>query len=118
MSNFNDVSLAFSGWLQTLTGVRTTGSYFEGRWITNELTPLTFKGVVQNLSPEDLKVLDGGNRTELSIKIHTQFELIPQESTTNVGDQINYRGDVYLVHNVAPRYIGGYFKVLAVRIPS
>jgi hypothetical protein len=116
MSNFNDVTGAFSGWLQTLIGERTTGSYVNGRWVDNAPTPISFKGVVQNLNAEDLKVLEEGNRTEIAIKIHTQFELIPQEGATTTGDKINYRNNVYLVYNVAPRYIGGYFKVLALRI--
>lgn len=107
--NFNDVSDAFDGWLQTVTGTRNSGSYVDGRWVDAVPTPLSFPGVVQNATPNDLKVLPEGNRGDESIKIHTQFELIIQ------SDVINYNGSSWLVFNVADRKIGGYYKAIAIK---
>ena len=107
--NFNDVSEAFTGWLSTITGERITGAYVNGVWVPSAPTVLSFLGVVQNTTPKDLKVLPEGGRTEEVIKIHTKFELIPQE------DYILYDNANWLVNNVANRKIGGYYKVICTR---
>ncbi len=111
----NDVSDAFDGWLQTITGTRTAGSYVSGRWVAGTPSNLSFSGVVQNATPDDLKVLPEGQRTEEAIKIHTTFELIPQIDNTNTGDLISYKSKSWLVYNVAHRYIGNYHKAIAIR---
>jgi len=113
--NFNDVTTAFDGWLQALTGTRNPGSYVNGRWVDGATTPLSFNGVVQNATPDDLKVLEEGMRTEEAIKIHTTFKLIPQIKGTTNGDLIFYDSESWLVHNVAHRNIGGYHKAIAIR---
>lgn len=112
--SINDVSAAFNGWLQVLTGVRNTGSYVDGRW-TPATSPLSFNGVIQNTVPDDLKVIEEGLRTSESIKIHTPFELVAQIADTTTGDLISYNGKDWLVHNVADRKIGGYYKAIAIR---
>jgi len=113
--NFNDVSAAFAGFLQTVTGTRNAGSYVSGRWVAGTPSALSFSGVIQNATPADLKVLAEGERTEEAIKIHTKFELIPQVGTTTKGDIILYKSKNWLVYNVAHRYIGGYHKAIAIR---
>jgi len=105
--NFNDVTDAFDGWLQALTGVRDSGGYVNHRWVNSD-APLSFNGVVQNATPKDLKVLPEGNRNDEAIKVHTTFEILEQ-------DKIDYRGSVWLVYNVADRKIGGYYKAIAIR---
>lgn len=111
----NPVDDAFGGWEQIITGARTAGSYVSGRWVTGTPSDLSFSGVVQNATPDDLKVLPEGQRTEEAIKIHTTFELIPQIDNTNTGDLISYRGKDWLVYDVAHRYIGNYHKAIAIR---
>lgn len=115
MENFNDVSDAFDGWLQVLTGTRNPGSYVSGRWVTGATTPLSFPGVVQNATPEDLKVLDEGDRSEEAIKIHTQFKLVPMIKGTTTGDLISYDSNSWLIYNVADRKIGGYYKAIGIK---
>jgi len=114
MENFNDVSDAFDGFLQTIAGTRLEGSYTSGRWVAGTPVALSFSGVIQNATPDDLKVLDEGQRTEEAIKIHTTFELIPQAEDAT-GDTISYKNNNWLVYNVAHRYIGGYHKAIAIR---
>ena len=109
MENFNDVSDAFDGWLQKVTGSRSSGSYVDGRWVDGVPIPLSFDGTIQNATPSDLKVLDEGSRNEEAIKIHTQFELIVE------SDTINYNTKTWLVFNVADRKIGGYHKAIAIK---
>jgi hypothetical protein len=113
--SLNDVSEAFDGWLEILTGERSTGSFVNGRWVKAPESGLSFNGVVQNANPDDLKVLPEGNRTDEAIKIHTTFELVPQIGTTTTGDTIFYKGFNWLVYNVAHRYIGNYHKAIAVK---
>ena len=104
----NDVTDAFDGWLETVTGSRGSGSYVNGRWVAGTPTALSFSGVVQNANPKDLEVLPEGNRDDEAIKIHTVFEL-------ETDDTITYKGLTWLVFNVAKRYIGNYNKVIAVK---
>jgi len=111
----NDVTAAFDGWLEAITGSRNTGAYVDGRWVAAVPAELSFKGVVQNATPQDLKVLPEGQRTEEAIKIHTTFELIAQSGTDTKGDTISYKGGVWLVYNVAKRFIGGYHKAIAIK---
>lgn len=111
----NDVTDAFEGFLEPVTALRNTGSYVSGRWVDGTSVSLTFDGVVQNASPDDMLVLTEGQRTEEAIKIHTTFELIPQKGMTNTGDTIMYMNYNWLVYNVAHRYIGNYHKAIAIR---
>ncbi len=111
----NDVSRAFKGWLEAIVGTRNTGSFVSGRWVSGTPEALSFKGVIQNATPDDLKVLPEGNRGDEAIKIHTEFELVPQIGTATKGDLISYKGKSWLVFNVAHRYIGNYHKAIAVK---
>lgn len=111
----NDVSAALNGWLQPLTGSRTSGSYVNGRWVAGSPVALSFNGVVQNATAEDLKVLEEGLRTEEAIKIHTTTKLVPQIGDTTTGDIISYDSKSWLVHNVADRKIGRYYKAIATK---
>lgn len=113
--SFNDVSEAFDGWLESLTVTRNSGgAYVAGRWVEGATSAIIISGVVQNANAEDLKVLPEGNRTAEAIKIHTTAELIAQEDGTT-GDTITYESELWLVHNVAKRYIGNYNKAIATR---
>lgn len=112
----NDVSSALTRWLESLTGTRTTGSYVDGRWVDSTPSNLSFTGVVQNASPDDLKVLPEGNRTDEVIKIHTQFELVANISDDTKSDLVDYNGKQYRVNNVAYRFIGNYNKALAIKV--
>jgi len=116
MTNFNDVTVALDGWLQTITGNRSTGSYVNGRWVES-YSVISFSAVVQNASPKDLLVLEEGMRTEETIKLHTTFELVSQVDGVSNGDKLTYLGSTYQVYNVANRQIGGYYKALAIRQP-
>lgn len=114
--NYNDVTEAFAEWLQPLSGKRRSGNYVDGRW-QETISNIDFLGVVQNTSPDDLKVVPEGLRTEESIKIHSKFRLVPQIKSDNTGDIISYKEEDWLVVNVANRYIGGYFKAICSRKP-
>lgn len=112
----NDVSEAFDGWLETVTGSRRTGETIKGRWVEGTPTKLSFQGVVQNASPEDLKTLPEGNRSDEVIKIHSVFRLIAFAGKDSKGDIINYDGHQFLVMSLANRKIGNYNKAMAVKL--
>lgn len=107
----NDVSDAFSEWLEPLTGVRPSGAYVRGRWVESIPVDLTLSGVVQVATDKDLKVLKEGDRDSEARKIHTVYQL-------KIGDEINAEGEVWKVYNVANRRIGNYFKVIAIKVQS
>ncbi len=79
----NDVSEAFTEWLEALTGTRNTSSFVDGRPVAGGQTALNFDGVVQNATPKDLKVLPEGDRDSEAIKIHTEYRVLNK-------DLINY----------------------------
>jgi hypothetical protein len=112
----NDVSLAFLGWREEITGTRYPGNYVNGRWVDNTPIPLTFLGVVQNAEPTDLEVLEEGNRAHTAIKIHSVTRLYAQFESTQRGDEIEYDGSTWRVYWVARRKIGNYHKAIAVEV--
>ena len=114
VENFNDVTAAFNGWLQTVTGFRYSGSYVNGRYVETS-SVISFPAVVQNAAPDDLETLPEGNQNDETIKLHTKSHLIPQIEGQQNGDIILYNGKNYRVFSVADRFIGGYFKALAVK---
>lgn len=111
----NDVTRAFTGWTETISGLRTSGTYVNGRWVDATPVDLDFEGVIQNATPRDLENLPEGTRSHETIKIHTLFDLIPMEEGTTKGDIVYYEGEDYLVISVAYRRIGNYNKVIAVK---
>ena len=114
--NLNDVSDAFDGFLQPLTGMRVTDEELvDGRPVENREIPFSFNGVVQNATAEDLKVLEEGDRTEEAIKIHATFKPTDQVKALIINDVVDYRDDTWLIANVASRYIGNYQKAIATR---
>ena len=112
--NFNDVTDAFAGWLQALTGTRTSGSYVLGRWADGTPVALSLDAVVQNATAEDLLVLEEGNRTSEALKLHTTTKLYPVSGGA-YKDQITYDGVTWTVYSVADRKIGGYYKAIAIK---
>jgi len=115
MINYNDVTDAFSGWSEIFDGIRNSGDYVAGRWVASAPFKFKFSGVIQNATPDDLEFLPEGNRTHEAIKIHTTYKLIPQLRDTTTGDIVFYGGLSWIVHSVANRYIGGYYKAIAIR---
>lgn len=115
MTNFNDISDAFSEWLEPLVATRTTGSYVDGSWIDATPTTINFNAVVQNATAQDLLVLPEGDRSSETIKIHTTTRLIALIEGSTDGDIISYNSFDWLVYNVADRKLGGYFKAICVK---
>ena len=112
-----DVSDAFKDLEEEIIVERSgVGSYINGCWQEPPPIEETILGVVQNATPEDLLALEEGQRTEEAIKIHTTSELFSaSERTQKTGDVILYNGEEWRVHSVAKRYIGNYFKAIAIR---
>lgn len=110
-----DVTDAFEGLETPQTGVRTPGAFVSGRWVFGTPVALSFQGVLQSATAKDLLVLEEGNRSTESIKIHTKFDLVPQIEGLQTGDLISYRSLTWLVFSVAYRAIGAYNKAIALR---
>jgi len=114
----NDVSEAFSEWLEPITLKRTSkGAYIEGRWNEGSETNIPIKAVVQNASPKDLQALPEGNRTSEAIKLHSVSAMIPTSEKDGVnGDTFKYQDATWQIHSVFNRKIGNYYKAIAIRI--
>lgn len=115
MSALNDVTDAFVGWLESVEVTRVVGgSYVNGRWQVGTETTLIIEAVVQNATEEDLKVLPENLYTAEAIKLHTvtALNVLTDEG---IGDKINYLNKTWLVHSLANRQIGGYYKAIAIR---
>lgn len=104
----NDVSRAFTRWLGSYIATRSAYAFVAGRPSIISTTTINFKGVIQNASPKDLLVLDEGDRTTESVKIHTITQLLEK-------DVVSYKGGSWLIKNVAHRFIGNYHKAIAVK---
>ena len=116
MSAIFDVTDAFTPFLQIFTGSRYVGEYVGGRWVDDAPVAIEFDAVIQNATPQDLKILPEGNRFEEVISIHTTFELIMQVEDTYIGDIVNYNSAQWRVIHLANRVIlGKYYQALAVR---
>ena len=111
---FVDVTVAFNAWEIPLTGVRKTGGYVSGRWVETDPETISFEGFPQNATPKDIEVLPEGIRTDESIKIHTEFDLIAQKDEDTTGDIIYYKGHKWLVVSISRRYVGKYNKAIAI----
>lgn len=113
----NDVTDAFSEWLEKVIGTRhSLGSFIDRRWVEGPVGDLPFYAVVQNATPDDLKVLEEGQRSSEVIKLHTETDLIAVDEDNGVtGDTLPYQGKTWTVINVARRFIGNYHKALAIR---
>lgn len=111
----NDVSDAFGDWLEPLIATRRTGGYVDGRWAPNIPVDVPFNGVVQNATPQDLKVLSEGFWSEEAIKIHTTTKLIALVEDTTQGDEIFYDGANWIIYWLADRKIGNYYKAIAIK---
>lgn len=117
MTAFNDVSDAFSVFLEPLTGTRTGGSYISGRWVAGTPVALSFQGVVQNANAKDSQVLPEGTRADETIKIHTATALIAvDEETGTPGDVISYNSQNWRVYTIFDRKIGNYYKAILIKI--
>ena len=112
----NDVSRVLKRWQETITGTRpSSGTYVSGRWVPGTPAVLSFSGVIQNATPDDMKALPEGNRNDEAIKIHSIFELQVQVGE-QPGDVIAYGGLTWLAFNKAARKIGNYNKTILVRL--
>lgn len=92
------------------------GNFWDGS-TDPEVIPIN--AVVQNAVPDDLIVLQEGQRSSESVKLHTTTDLVAvSEADRIVGDKFTYEDKLWQVMNVARRFIGNYHKAIAVRIPS
>jgi len=67
-----------------------TGSYVEGKYVTDTTLPITLSGSCQNLSGKDLKLLPENIRSEASRQLFTTVEIL-------VDSDVEYRGKRYKV---------------------
>lgn len=114
----NDVSAAFTPWLEDVVISRPDGSgaYVDGIWNPSPVSSVTIRGVLQNANPDDLQNLPEGLRTSEAIKVHSVSRMRPvSEVGETLADIILENGKQYIVQSVADRKIGNYYKAVAVK---
>lgn len=117
----NNVTGAFDGWLMDVV-VETPGAV---TWDTADATfgqlteavtaTRTIKAVVQNATPQDMLFLEEGLRAPEAIKLHSKSELRTSEQGNKNADVVLYDNKRWTVHWTARRFIGGYYKAIAVK---
>lgn len=98
---------------------RGPGSFTSGRYLPAAQVASAFTGAVAPATPEDLKRLPEGLRTEGALVFFTEAELrTAREPASPSGwdaDQILYRGRLWEVQSVEDWAYGSFFRVIAVK---
>jgi len=91
MSKFPQIKYAFKNWQQNITLVKITQSIINYKNVEEEQV-LSFKGVIQPLQAEQLKIKPEGQRDWQWLMIHTNKEI-----ALNVNDRIKYKNQEFKV---------------------
>lgn len=96
---------AFTGWETDITLV-TISQVIDDRGISIDTeTPINFRGVIQPLSPEQLKVKPEGKRSWNSWQVHTHIDL-----NLSTGDKVIYLGKSYEVEALLDYSLNNYYE--------
>lgn len=107
---------------QAFTITRSSGGSWQAGIWTNATTALPGFGVIQPITPEELKQIPEGDRVEGMITFHSSapiYETHTQSITdTNAGisDVIRWNGQNYRIIKVAPWQDFGYYKAFGARM--
>lgn len=85
------ITSALNGWQQDITLITITQSVVDYETVNTE-SSITFKGVVQPLSPEQLKILPTEQRSWKNLQIHTKINL-----SLSTNDKVTYNGLTYKI---------------------
>ena len=99
------IQTALNGWQQTITLIKITQTVSTDGEVTNTQTLIVFKGVVQPLEAEKLKIKPEGQRSWKWLQIHTKTRL----SLVN-GDQITYNNVNCKVMDIKDYNAYGYYE--------
>ena len=92
ISGMPQMSAAFSGWAKTITLNRRSQTVTDGL-VSYAVTPFTFKGTIQPLSPKAIALKPEGQRAWPWLQIHALAGTL----NLDVDDQIVYNGDIYKI---------------------
>jgi len=93
-----------------------SGSYVDSVWVDGSTSNIDIQAVISQPTPDELKVLPEGLRTEGSIKLHS-ISLLQgvSEENKNLADTFTYRNKPWRIYHVFDQAIGNYYKAIAIR---
>ncbi len=103
---------------EDLTGTRHDApTITDGRRAAGSTSPLSFRGVVQPMSGEELRREVPGTRADAGIRIWTDTELRTVDASSGTPpDDVVWNGDTYQVVQVDRRQpLGNFWRVTATR---
>ena len=109
-SGMPQVSDALNGWENRITLVVRKQTVNEYGRVTTDPQPVTFKGVIQPLNPQQIMLKPEGQRAWQWLQIHA----VSGTLNLNVNDQIVFNNVVYKVMNVSNFDLNGYIEYHAV----
>lgn len=97
-----------------------TGSYVDGRFVPGPITQLSVDAVVQQATPDEIRLLPEGRRGGEIISVFTEIELktTDESSKQTKGDSFVYLGKTFEVHKIGNwnTHFGlNHFKSVAVK---
>lgn len=106
ISGMPQINPAFSGWQTPITLIKITQVTDSNGIVTNNQTSMTFQGVIQPLSPQQVMLKPEGQRAWTWLQIHCFSG--PQNLTTN--DLVTYNGIEYKIMGVLDYSLDNYIE--------
>ncbi len=96
---------ALTGWKTSITLIAISQSINSDGISEDVENPVSFEGVVQPLSAEQLKAKPEGKRSWDSLQIHTDIDI-----GLTTGDKVNYNNKIYEVEALLDYRLNNYFE--------
>lgn len=115
LSGMPQMSVAFSGWKSTISLVKIVNNIVDG-FNTPTETTVTFKGVIQPLSAENLELKPEAQRGFEWLQIHVEIDDNTNFIQLNIGDNILYDGRKYRINGLKDYKLNNYVEYHAMEI--
>lgn len=109
ISGMPQMGAAFAGWFKPITLNKRVQNVTDGL-VNYTVTPFTFQGTIQPLSPKAIALKPEGQRAWSWLQIHALAGTL----NLDVDDQIVYNGDVYKVMAVLDYSLNNFIEYHAV----
>lgn len=105
LSTMPQMKNAFIGWMKQITLVKVTQSVVDFEVLTSEVS-ITFEGVIQPLSPKELRLKPEGQRGFEWLQIHC----LSGDNDLNLADIVSYNGKRYKIMKINGYSLNNYIE--------
>jgi len=105
LSGMPQMNVAFSGWMTTFVLNIITQTNVDG-FVEENITPITYKGTVQPLSPEQTALKPDGQRSWEWLQIH----VLTGQNNLKTNDRVVYNEKPYKVMSVKDYTLNNYVE--------